>query len=276
MSTFVRENAGNAPHRRGGSIRALVGLPLMSLLLIGLPAHQALAVPCSGETNWLEGVARDFGSTSWRGATARIEQRPTTACTPDSGDSFSEAWAMLGEALPGAGYAQIGYFRTDAAGGCSCERYFWEFSRDGTGGFSRAVFGNPVAEAEVKFRVDLQGDGYIHLFYDTNLDGVWEVPPNNANGTEPVTGWKPEDYWQHGQVPLFMEELAYQQSSYKGTSGDKTNFEALQMRNSSGSWVTTDIEAEGGGLDPDWDRYNDLSSKGFYDIQSDTFIHIWN
>jgi hypothetical protein len=183
---------------------------------------------------------------------------------------------MLGEALPGAGYAQIGYFRTDAAGGCSCERYFWEFSRDGTGGFSRAVFGNPVAEAEVKFRVDLQGDGYIHLFYDTNLDGVWEVPPNNANGTEPVTGWKPEDYWQHGQVPLFMEELAYQQSSYKGTSGDKTNFEALQMRNSSGSWVTTDIEAEGGGLDPDWDRYNDLSSKGFYDIQSDTFIHIWN
>jgi hypothetical protein len=257
--------------------KALLAWSTVALVIVGAPTARAAPDACSGGTNWFEGIARDYGATTWRGATANIEQRPTTACTPGSGDSFSVAWAMLGEALPGAGYAQIGYFRNDANPSCHCERYFWEYNRDG-GAFVRAVFGSPVAEDVVGYRVDLQGDGKIHLFYDTNLDGVWEVPPNNGNGDAPVTPWKPADYWQYGQVPLFSEELAYQQSTYKGTSSDPTNFSSMQMRNSAGSWVNTDVENDSvpGTLDPDWAHYDSLSTKGFYAIQSDTAITIWN
>jgi hypothetical protein len=213
-------------------------------------------------------------SKTWRGATAKIEQRPVTACIPADGDSFSVAYAMLGNTYsgdPNKGFAAIGYWRNDAETGCHCERYFWEWSFNGFNAV-RALWGNPVAEAHVKFRVDWQvGDGKIHLFYDPQLDG-WDVPPDNQNGEDPVADFNPADWtWQ---VPIFGEEIQYQQSSYKGTLGDRTDFTEMQMRESGGgtNWISTDVVGAPGA----WDWVSDLSNKGFHDEPSNPHIRIWN
>lgn len=54
-----------------------------------------------------------------------------------------------------------------------------------------------------------------------------------------------------------------------------TSFASLQMPNASRTWVNTDIEAEGGGLAAAWDHINNLPSKGYYGIVTDTHIEIW-
>lgn len=153
----------------------------VAMLLEVLTAPVASAVQCSGATNFHEAFSRNQGAdTTWRGATVRIAQRTTTACTPDSGDSFSVAFAMLANAAPVSdypGYAQIGYYRNDGAGSCTCERYFWVWSLQSVVS-ATALWGSPAAGNTVRFRVDWQpGDGKIHLVYDSNLDGTWEGPP---------------------------------------------------------------------------------------------------
>jgi hypothetical protein len=181
---------------------------------------------------------------------------------------------MLAEDLPGEGYAQIGLMRNDTDGGCHCERYFWEYNVDGLSyNGVRAVWGTPTIV--VGFRVDLQGDGKIHMFYDTDLDGGWELPPANQGGQTAVTPWQPSQEWPGGQVPIFSEELTYAQSSYKGTSGNRTSFYFLQMREAAGSWVETDLEDNDpvGGV---WVHYDNLANKGFTNVESDTSMEIWN
>ena len=118
---------------------------------------------------------------------------------------------MLGEDLPGEGYAQIGLMRNDTEPSCHCERYFWEYNVDG----------QPF----------------------NAVGAVWRTP-----------------------------NLTYAQSSYKGTSGNRTSFYFLQMRQAGGAWVDTDIQTN---LSL-WAHYNHLTTKGFTNVESDTSLEIWN
>lgn len=255
--------------------RFVLCLMLIALTVLGVPSP-ALAYDCGAFGQEHQGIGRDNGVTNFLGAQGRIEQRPTTACTPDAEDSFSLAFVMLGES-DGLGYAEIGYFRNDAAGSCHCERYFWEYSVDGGPEFTRALWGNPVAEANVGFRVNIADTGYIRMRYDTDLNGTWEAPPNNGDGDSPNTPWKPADHWG-GQVPIFDEEILYANSDYKGTEADPTGFTYLRMRNSSGNWVTTDIlAADGESLAWQWEEYDTQSGpKGEFDFLTDTFMQVWD
>lgn len=92
------------------------------------------------------------------------------------------------------------------------------------------------------------------------------------NGQPPVTPFNPGGFWEW-QVPIFEEEIGHQQSSYKGTSGNKTDFTSAQMRQSGGStsWVFADFQSSSA-----WDWLSSLSNKGFHDVQSDSWLRIWN
>lgn len=265
--------------RHSGWTGIVLTVLTLSALLSGVHPQALGQDPeaCSGGQAWHEGRLRRYGTdVTWRGATTRVEERPVTACTPSSGNSFSAAFAMLQDnpAAPFGliGYAQIGFFRNDAAGSCHCERYFWEYDDNGMG-FTRAIWGNPMSEDTDAFRVDWQpSDNKIHLFFDANLDGNWEIPPNNGGGYEPVTPFNPGAIWSW-QIPYFAEEILYQQSPYKGTSGDKTDFTVAQMRRSdSQNWINTDFIDNAGS----WQNTSDLSSKGFQDTQSNTWVRFWN
>jgi hypothetical protein len=228
-----------------------------------------------GPSNYHEGQLRSQGSDlSWRGAIATIYDRSGSACTPSSpGDSFSSSWLMLQDDT-GLGYAQIGYDRNDSNPSCHCERYFWEYEECGACGFVRALWGTPVIDNTVGFKVDWQvNDGKIHIQYDTNLDGIYELPPNNAHGDAPITPFNPGTSWAV-QVPYFSEEIIYQLSVYKGSSGLPTVFANMEMRQSGGShlWISTDMVSQSSS----WKKVSDMSTKGFQTVAGNDYLQVWN
>lgn len=219
-----------------------------------VPVENAAAVACDQSIpNFQEGWVRDNGASKrCRGITAEIETR-TNAETCVSTHSFSMAWVAIQNGKSGSlfegGIAQIGYLRNGDTGGCGCMRYFWEWGSKGSDHI-RTIWGTPTEGKFVKYRVDWQpGDGLIHLFYDPELDGFYNVPPNNGgDGTPPVTFFNPDDdvgdgvYWDW-VTPVLDEEFLYEPTDYQGTSGNTTFFLAMLMREygSGNDWISLDL-----------------------------------
>jgi hypothetical protein len=247
-------------------------------------ARPAGAVTCSGAPNWHTGRGRDLGSDkSWRGVEGKIEHRPVTdVCTPVNGSSFSNAWLGLGDSDPASstkgGIAQIGMTHNSDTGGCNCERFFWEWGASGE--FHHAKkWGIPNGGALHSFQVNWYGapDNKIHMRLDEDLDGQWDIPPSNVDGVEPVTDFGPGSgdgdavTWSW-IIPFFDEEIAFQQSDYKGTSSNKSGFTTLKIRKSDLTWKDADWISQG----DTWRNVDNHESRGHCDRLTDTSGAMWN